>query len=211
MNTTLEKFDVEDMIEKLEALADPEVFNADGFHLGIKGNSLSVEKEIGRIFYDLVLKNKPKRIIEFGTAHGYSTCWFLLGLIKNKSGEIITIDRYDRSPKIWNEIRISTLRLETRLSETNDFIHSYQGSCDMLFLDTDHRVELIISDLEKMIPFLEKGAVVFVHDTNYCPQMGVELKEYFGNRKDFEYIEMSKSCGLGIATYKGDIRDTVHH
>lgn len=30
----------------------------------------------GRVFYDLVMQNRPKRILELGFAHGVSTCYF---------------------------------------------------------------------------------------------------------------------------------------
>jgi predicted O-methyltransferase YrrM len=198
-------------IEKLESLADPEVFNSDGFHLGVKGSSLCVEKEIGRMLYDLVLKEKPHRILELGTAHGYSTCWFLLGLNENKKGRIISIDHFDRQPKIWDEVKVPTERLSYFAMESDQFIKECSVKFDVVFLDTHHRIEMITADIEKLIPFLNEGAKVLVHDTNYVPQMGIELQQYFDNRKDFDYTEMKKSCGLGIATYKGEVNDISSH
>ena len=193
-----------DEIEKLESLADPEIFNSDGFHLGVKGSSLSIEKEFGQIIYEFVLAKKPDQILELGTAQGYSTCWFLLGLNKNEKGRILTIDHEDRQPKIWDQIEIPIERLKSFNIESDQFLKENRIKFDMVFLDTHHRIEMIIYDLERLIPFLNSGATVLIHDTNYVPQMGIELEQYFSHKKDFDYLEIKKSCGLGIATYKGD-------
>jgi predicted O-methyltransferase YrrM len=46
----------------------------------------------GRFFYDLVLKNKPTKILELGFAHGVSACYFASALHELGTGKIDCVD-----------------------------------------------------------------------------------------------------------------------
>lgn len=53
------------------------------------------EKNLGKTLYDIVLKEKPKKIIEFGTLHGYSTVAMAMALHELGEGHIISYDLWD--------------------------------------------------------------------------------------------------------------------
>lgn len=52
--------------------------------------------DLGRVLYDIVLELKPKKIVEFGTLHGYSAIAMAMALHKLKDGHIISYDLWDK-------------------------------------------------------------------------------------------------------------------
>ncbi|OGC88927.1 hypothetical protein A2419_01020 [Candidatus Adlerbacteria bacterium RIFOXYC1_FULL_48_26] len=53
------------------------------------------KNDIGRTLYDLVLKEKPKIIIEWGTLYGYSTVAMAMALDELGSGHIVGYDLFE--------------------------------------------------------------------------------------------------------------------
>lgn len=207
-NVKLDEFDVEEALRKLKGLARKDEYK-DGYHLGLRGDIfrehwLAIELEFGEFIYDLVLKKKPSMILELGTANGYSTCWFLLGIIKNNKGRLMTVDRENRQPKVWDLLTIPTGRLFEVRATSGEFLEEFNRKLDLVFLDTEHRIELLIKDIEVLVDHLKKDAQLLIHDTFGDPELGKQLKEYFKKWKNFTVESIDKSCGLMIATYKGD-------
>lgn len=54
-----------------------------------------IENDIGRTLYDLVIKYKPKKIIEFGILNGYSTIAMAMALNEVGSGHIYANDLFE--------------------------------------------------------------------------------------------------------------------
>lgn len=52
--------------------------------------------DLGRTFYDLVLKHKPKKIVEWGTLYGYSTIAMAMALDELGEGHIIGYDLFEK-------------------------------------------------------------------------------------------------------------------
>lgn len=53
------------------------------------------ENDIGRTLYDLVLKHKPKKIVEFGVLYGYSTVVMAMALDEIGEGHIHANDLFE--------------------------------------------------------------------------------------------------------------------
>ena len=53
------------------------------------------ENDIGRTLYDLVLKHKPKKIVEFGILYGYSTVVMAMALDEIGEGHIYANDLFE--------------------------------------------------------------------------------------------------------------------
>jgi len=196
-------------IEDIKGLACENEYK-DGYHIGLNGKDyveygLSIEREFGEEIYRRVIEKKPDLILELGTANGYSTCWFLLGILMNEKGSIVTVDWKDRQPKVWDQLRMDTNKLEFINKDSDEFLKDFNKKADMIFLDTNHRSEAVMKDLRKIIPILNFGSIVFIHDIYVEPEMWADVKTYGSDIFDFE--EINKSCGLGIATYKGGVND----
>ena len=56
------------------------------------------ENDIGRTLYDLVLRLKPKKIVEFGILYGYSTVAMAMALDELGSGHIRAYDLFEDYP-----------------------------------------------------------------------------------------------------------------
>jgi predicted O-methyltransferase YrrM len=54
--------------------------------------------DLGKTLYDLVLRIKPKKIIEFGTLHGYSAVAMSMALDELQSGHLTSYDLWDKYP-----------------------------------------------------------------------------------------------------------------
>lgn len=111
-------------------------------------------------------KTKCRRILEIGTAIGYSTAW----LAVETGSEVDTVERdcarLDRAKKFWQEIGIS------------DKINSYLGDADELVsqLAKEHAYDFVFIDaaksrysdyLDAVYPSLEKGGAVFADNVYY--------------------------------------------
>ena len=202
------QFNLDQSLQNLRNLAEKSEYK-DGYHLGLNSKDfdkydLAIEKEFGEMIYASVLTVKPDKILELGTANGYSTCWFLLGLIKNGKGELITIDSMDRRPKIWEILDIPSTRMTLFYKNTKDFAKTFQEKVDMVLFDTEHRIESVIGDIVMVQPFLNRGAALFIHDTFANPDMGKQLKDYLEGTNKYSYTSIDKSCGMGLATYLGE-------
>lgn len=54
------------------------------------------ENDIGKDLYDSVIKNKPKKIIEFGTLFGYSAVAMGMALHELGEGKLVVYDLFDK-------------------------------------------------------------------------------------------------------------------
>lgn len=54
-----------------------------------------VENDLGRTLYDIILKHKPKKIIEFGILYGYSTIAMAMALDEVGTGHIYANDLFE--------------------------------------------------------------------------------------------------------------------
>lgn len=183
------------MIQELEAL--------DG------QDQLSVSAREGRLIRDLVKAQKPKILVEVGTGHGYSTAWMQLGMVPK--ARLITIDHELRTLRNteWNGVQF----VRGTLQEHIDYMPS---GIDFLFLDSDHQIQNIVSDLELLESRLSKKAMVLVHDVVYCGEMGRCLEDYFNgidsarlqaipvlpSKTSWTYTSHKTEYGLGVATRK---------
>jgi len=177
-------------------------------------HSLAISIKEGEILADLVKKRDPRRVVEVGTGHGYSTSWML----RNLSGNSILNTLDIKMRKIPYKIPHNMIFLNGKLSDYIYYFDKNKIKIDFLFLDSDHQIHNIVKDVEMILPHLTKKALVAVHDTIYCEEMGKCLSDYF-NRLDSErlktvgvrpseekwiYKNHDTEYGLGVAIRGGD-------
>jgi caffeoyl-CoA O-methyltransferase len=118
---------------------------------------------VGRLLYNLAKASQSKRILEIGTAIGYSGIWLARAVAPVK-GSVTTIDLDPERVKIAKK-NISEAGLErtVKVIEGNalEVLPTLKEEFDMIFLDSDKDV---YPDAFKMsVPMLRKGGL-FVAD-----------------------------------------------
>ena len=138
------------MLEKMEEYADSHAIPIIG-------------PLVGRLLYNLAKASQSKKILEIGTAIGYSGIWLARAVAPQK-GSVTTIDMDPERVKIAKK-NISEAGLEgaVRVIEGNALkvLPTLKAEFDMIFLDSDKDV---YPDAFKMsVPMLRKGGL-FIAD-----------------------------------------------
>jgi hypothetical protein len=142
----------------------------------------------GEIYYSMIRKFKPQRIVEIGS--GYSSFLAYQALQKNQSGTLCCIEPYPRDfflEKMPSDIKYVKQRLENiDLSFFNSLIDN-----DILFIDSSHVLKMG-SDVEYLffhvLPKLNKGVIIHFHDIFYpfhYPKVWLLENRYFWNEQYF--------------------------
>lgn len=94
-----------------------------------------ITRDTERLLYTLCAALKPKRILEIGTAIGYSAICFGIAA---PEAEIITIENHERSVhKAKANIKEVGFedRIEVRLGDAAEVLDEIEGSFDLIFVD----------------------------------------------------------------------------
>lgn len=121
------------------------------------------------VLYALIVKTRPKVIVESGTWAGYSSTGMALALVDAgvSDGHVWTIDasRHEGvAERVWCsfgvEHRITRVLGDSRIcAEPPDKI-------DFLFLDALHDEAFVQAEIRNFAPRLRPGSLICVHDTN---------------------------------------------
>jgi caffeoyl-CoA O-methyltransferase len=120
-----------------------------------------VSTSVGRALFVLVRATAAKRIVEVGTAIGYSALWMALALPKD--GRIVTIDpdreRTDRARRFWQEAGVSQ-KVDVVNGRGLEELPRLRGPFDLAFIDA------LKSEydgyLERILPLLRPGGTIAV-------------------------------------------------
>jgi caffeoyl-CoA O-methyltransferase len=121
-----------------------------------------VDRDSGRVL--AVLAASRRRIVEVGTAYGYSTLW--MALTQPPDGTIVTIDpdrsRTDLARRWWREAEIADERIqvvnEPALDAFDGGEQALEGPFDLAFIDALKNE--YTAYLEALVPRLAPGALV---------------------------------------------------
>ncbi|MFM2207096.1 MAG: hypothetical protein RL213_1071 [Bacteroidota bacterium] len=113
-----------------------------------------IRQDTGKILESLVISARPKRILEFGTAHGLSALYLVLGLNPDDGGFIDTVE-FDTAVANDSQERFDTLTVPIRVHalDAQEAISGLTGTYDMVFFDAQksHYLPQLLALLEKKL------------------------------------------------------------
>lgn len=173
----------------------------------------------GNLLVDIVKTHQPRRVLEIGTAIGYST--LLIKANMPQDGEIVTIEQSVERLAIANQIFLKA-QVEDQIKiiqgDASQVLTQLQGTFDLVFIDAAKGQYL--DYLKKVIPHLSVGAVVVADNVLFRGWvLGEEmapkrfrtivkrLKEYI-RFIEIDYRFESRVCkegdGMAISYYQGE-------
>lgn len=187
-----------------------------------ENNNVPIIKNDGLALLQSVIRlKKPKRILEIGTAIGYSSICMAL------ESEDIYIDTIERNKEMYLKAcdNVKKFGLEKRINiifsdalEVNEEILSYY---DLIFIDAAKAQ--YIRFFEKFTPYLNVGGVVFTdnlifHGLSEIPREEIESKNvralvrkidnynnYLKNHPDFNTTFIEVGDGVAISLRRGNL------
>ena len=160
-----------------------------------------IRPETERILCSIVEERKPKRILELGSAIGYSA--ISLSRFMADDGIIITVERDgDRASMARDNIAGADLQGKVRLIEDDalTLLQSMDRAVDLIFLDADK--SHYIDYYEDCLRLLNKGGIIFADNVLFA---GLVEKEGEAARKHRTIVN---NLRLFISTVESDDRVT---
>ncbi|MGI0060808.1 MAG: class I SAM-dependent methyltransferase, partial [Nitrosotalea sp.] len=125
-------------------------------------------------------RNKPKVVLELGTAHGNTVAnicrelpdckvYTVNALLEDQTGGITTFGlTKDEIGRVYREYgygsRVVQIYENTLKMDLSRYLH--RGQVDFAIIDACHDPDFVINDFLKITPFLKENALVFFHDTH---------------------------------------------
>jgi cephalosporin hydroxylase len=174
----------------------------DAYHFGKTiGNTFWMGVPIAKcpfdlwVYQELIHELKPDAIIETGTSHGGSALFLahMCDLVKN--GKVITVD-ISTNPARPKHPRITYLVGSSVSESIEKRIKAFAKGARrvLLILDSDHRRDHVLRELQLYAPLVTKGSYAIVEDSNinghpvvpyFGPGPMEALKDYLKENKDF--------------------------
>jgi len=129
------------------------------------GRHMSVDPVDGQFFYRLTLELRAKRVLEIGTAAGYSGGWFAMAL-KKTGGRLITLEidpeRHAAAVKNFAAMGVADI-VEARLANALTELPKIEGPFDIVLIDATKPDYLRYYELT--LPKVRRGGVILAHNT----------------------------------------------
>jgi caffeoyl-CoA O-methyltransferase len=164
----------------------------------------------GRFLYLLARLTRAKRILEIGTAIGYSTIWLARACHKYH-GKVITIEfNEDTAKEARRNIAEAGLsrRVQVLVGDGIDLLPQLRGQFDFLFLDAEKHQYKTLVDLA--LPKLKKGALIATdnvlwsgrvarNDSDATTQAIRAFNEYLKNHPALETVVVPLRDGIALS------------
>ena len=127
-----------------------------------------LENDLGKCIYDVVVRLKPKKVVEFGTLKGYSAIAIAMALRDNGYGHLYAYDLWEKYPHkhedqntcrdnlrkygLENYVTLDQIDFWEWLKEPEEF--------DLLHLDISNTGYIISSVAEALHTHVDKGATI---------------------------------------------------
>ncbi|KKM70000.1 hypothetical protein LCGC14_1445120 [marine sediment metagenome] len=177
-------------------------------------NPKQIQSEILNLI-QILKKEKPKIILEIGTASGGTL--FLFSRIAARDAVIISIDLPGGGYPEWKiplyksfafqKQKIYLIREDSHKKSALDKVKMILNGkkLDYLFIDGDHTYEGVKNDFEIYSPLVKDGALIAFHDiVVHPPELNVGVHDFWNEIKlRYEYLEIvedwdQKFWGIGL-------------
>lgn len=209
---------VRNRFKKLVASLDRKVNEVVDFAFSFRDNTVSIEpiqrkEEISELLR-LIEKNRPRVVLEIGTAKGGTL--FLFCEFSDPKATVVSVDLPAGYPK-WkiplyqsfagDEQSIHLIRSDSHDRRTLEKIRVILGGrpIDFLFVDGDHTYEGVKQDFMMYGPLVRNGGLIAFHDIIAGPpELAGEVHRFWEEVKEnFKYIEFVKNrdghaFGIGV-------------
>ncbi len=136
--------------------------------MNIEIESSYKKNNLGKTIYEIVIKYRPKKIIDFGVLNGYSTICMAKALNKLKRGKIYAYDLWDKYPYKHTTIEVAKKNIEKYdlldyvILGQKDFFEWIKSPSyfDLLHIDISNDGKIIEYAYNKLLNFIEKGSII---------------------------------------------------
>lgn len=127
---------------------------------------LSISKEQGQGLIKLIVDNRLKNIVEFGTSFGISTLFLAQGVMET-GGHIITTELIDtKAKKAMDNFKRAGVNdlIEVRIGDAMETLKNHNESIDLLLLDGWK--DLYLPLFEMLEPNFNTNTIIYVDNAN---------------------------------------------
>lgn len=117
------------------------------------------------VYQELIYRQRPDLIIETGTHSGGSAHFMATICDAIGHGSIVTIDT-DQRPRRPEHPRITYVHGSSVAPQVLEQVARRASGRVMVILDSDHRRDHVLAELEAYSPFVDEGSYLIVEDTN---------------------------------------------
>lgn len=150
-------------------------------------------------------------IVDFGTGHGKSASSLALAC---PQGTVFTFD--PGLPYINGGCNEEQYEQETRdfiaksgatnvvFSRESSLVKEWDTPIDVLNIDSDHTYETTLDEINRWLPFVKPGGLVFFHDYDHprCPGVRQAIDELIPSKFDCEILEVTQAGEVQCACLK---------
>jgi predicted O-methyltransferase YrrM len=158
----------------------------------------SVELEVGRLYYNLVMLIKPDLVLETGVSQGYSTCCIAAALQQlDRNGKIYCIDPAT-IPHLWDgsALEKSIVWFPAFSHEVVENVNHLQF--DMLVIDSEHSYRVAMEEVIAFERLLKPGGYLIMHDVLLFDGVGAVASQLRRNPR-FELVTLPSPRASGVA------------
>ncbi len=128
---------------------------------------LNVTTREGRFLRQLTEAVGAKRVVEIGTASGYSTIWMAMAL-RSTGGHLFTheinLKMIKMAQENFRQAGVDDL-ITIIWGDAHEMIKQHKEPIDVVFLDAEKKG--YVDYLEKLLPLVRPGGLILGHDMNY--------------------------------------------
>lgn len=140
-----------------------------------RSNEVRTSRVMGNFYASLVVRKKPRVVVEFGTAFGISGMYWLAGIEANGQGTLLTFE----PNAVWAQIaRENLMQISSRFTLVNGTFEANiapnlpSGSTiDIAFVDAIHTREFVVPQLNLVVQRSGPGTIILVDDIEYTADM----------------------------------------
>jgi cephalosporin hydroxylase len=155
------------LVEEFQKLYHNKV-TFDSYYLGIPSVQFPADNWV---MQEIISEIRPDFVVETGTAKGGTALFYATILEQLKGGKVITVDIDDYDPNVlqfdaWRQ-RVQAIKGSSTSPEVLKTIRAQvKGHKVLVTLDSDHKKDHVLKELELYAPLVSPGSYLVVQDTH---------------------------------------------